>query len=201
MRKVHSVEEYILESGKWQKSIQILREILLFSGLQEAIKWSMPVYSLENKNIIGMAAFKEHVALWFFQGALFKDRQHKFVVFKEGQSKAMRQWRFTAYAEIEADLDSINAYVIEAIENQRKGLEIKPERNKPVVMPPELEAMLNADVELKKCFDKFSQSDRRYFARYIESAKRTETKESRLLNITPMIFNGVGLNDKYKNKK
>ena len=40
------------------------------------IKWGAPKYVYKNKNIVGLAAFKNYCGLWFFQGGLLKD-DHK----------------------------------------------------------------------------------------------------------------------------
>ncbi|MDT0687112.1 DUF1801 domain-containing protein [Autumnicola psychrophila] len=37
------------------------------------MKWGAPVYTLEGKNVIGLAAFKNHCAMWFFNGASLKE--------------------------------------------------------------------------------------------------------------------------------
>lgn len=54
-------------------------EIVLSTQLQVAIKWGAPIYTFDGKNIVGLAAFKSHIALWFFQGALLKDRNKKLI--------------------------------------------------------------------------------------------------------------------------
>lgn len=42
------------------------------------------------------------------------------------------------------------------------------------------------------------RSRQKEFSLYIEEAKQEKTKHSRLEKIIPLIFKGVGLNDKYK---
>lgn len=194
------VDEYILKKEKWQQELHILRSIFLDLPLGETIKWGAPVYVFQGKNIVGLAAFKKYFGLWFFQGALLKDKQKVFVNAQEGKTKAMMQWRFYALEEIKTDL--IKDYVLEAIENVKQGKEIKPvRRNKKskLIIPPELLNTLDENRELKEKFETFTESKKREFAEYIIDAKRSTTKASRLQKIIPMILRGEGLNDKYRN--
>ena len=69
---VKSVEEYIETHPSWEKELESLRAIMQNTELEECIKWGAPVYALEGKNVVGIAAFKNHCALWFFNGALLK---------------------------------------------------------------------------------------------------------------------------------
>ena len=92
----------------------------------------------------------------------------------------------------------ILSYLAEAIENQKAGKEIKPERNNALVIPEELEQAFKEDPALKDIFDALSLSKRREYAGHVASAKREETREKRLTKIIPMIIEGIGLSDKYK---
>ena len=198
MNYAKTVEEYLEKSGDWQEALNFLRNLVQESGLEETVKWGAPVYCLKNKNIVGLGAFKAYVGLWFYQGALLQDKDGKLINAQEGVTKAMRQWRFQSLEEIKADVDLIRAYVQEAILNQQQGKEIKPDRKKPLVIPEELKALLEGDVETRQAFEGLSHGKKREYAEYISEAKRAATKEKRLEKITPMIREGVGLNDKYK---
>lgn len=193
-----TVEAYILSSGKWEHSLGLLRELLCSTELDESIKWGMPVYTLKNKNVAGISAFKSHVGIWFFQGVFLSDPEKKLINAQEGVTKALRQWRFGSFDEIEKEKDTILIYLQEAIKNQEEGKDMKPDRNKPVDIPPELEKAFKEDPALKLSFDSLTLSKRREFAEYINQAKRTETRERRVEKILPMIRVGTGLNDRYK---
>jgi uncharacterized protein YdeI (YjbR/CyaY-like superfamily) len=88
-----SVDTYIMESGSWMKTLLELRELLLVAGFEETVKWGIPVYCLENKNLVGLAYFKSYAGLWFFQGAFLNDKDGVLVSGTEGQTKAQRQLR------------------------------------------------------------------------------------------------------------
>lgn len=192
------VTEYINDKNKWTQELILLRSVLLALPLEETIKWGAPVYVYKGKNILGLSAFKNYCGLWFFQGHFLKDESNLLVNAQEEKTKAMRQWRFESVEDINTNL--VKAYVLEAINNSEKGLEIKPQKNKqPLIIPPELESKLKGNDNLTEKFNEFTLSKQREFAEYISSAKRDTTKITRLEKIIPMIINGIGLNDKYKN--
>ena len=111
----------------------------------------------------------------------------------------MRQWRFNGIDEIKKSLVSIEQYLQESIENQQAGKTIKPELNKPAIIPSELKDRLGSS-DLLNVFNDLSLPKRRDFAEYISLAKREETKAKRLDKIIPMIQAGIGLNDQYIKK-
>lgn len=136
--------------------------------------------------------------MWFFQGALLKDKQKVFINAQEVKTKAMLQWRFYSTEDINAEF--IKTYVLEAIENVKFGKEIKVDRSKKeVTIPDELAEKLSENEELKSKFEIFTNSKQREFCEYISSAKRAKTKQTRLEKIISLILSGSGLYDKYKN--
>ncbi|WOD43943.1 YdeI/OmpD-associated family protein [Hwangdonia lutea] len=196
MDKIHTVEEYIEKNAHFSEALSILRDLINTTELEETIKWSAPVYTLNNKNVIGLGAFKKHFGIWFFNGVFLKDEHHLLVNAQEEKTKALRQMRFESVNDIDKNL--VLAYVKEAIENQKLGKEIKPDRSKKeTIVPPELMAVLVND--LKTSFEQLSAYKQREYCEYISSAKREATKQTRLEKIKPMILKGVGLHDKYKN--
>ena len=94
MKSTQSIEDYIFSTGAWAPILSFLRDIILQTQLEEHMKWGVPTYSFQGKNLVGIAAFKNHVSLWFHQGALLQDEQHKLMNAQEGVTKALRQWRF-----------------------------------------------------------------------------------------------------------
>ncbi|SDS04735.1 Uncharacterized conserved protein YdeI, YjbR/CyaY-like superfamily, DUF1801 family [Polaribacter sp. KT25b] len=196
--KNSKVDEYISKKENWRKELELLRSVFSDLPVDETIKWGAPTYVFNNKNIVGLAAFKEYCGLWFFQGALLNDKHKVFINAQEGKTKAMLQWRFYNLEEINAAL--IKTYVLEAIENIKLGKEIKVDRSKKeIIIPDELNNKFSEKEELKSKFENFTNSKQREFCEYISSAKRENTKQTRLKKIIPLILNGTGLYDKYKN--
>ena len=193
---VKSFEEYAEKHQKWKEQLQQLRELLLSTELEETIKWGAPTYVLNNKNVVGLGAFKNHYALWFFNGALLQQNTKLLINAQEGKTKALRQIRFKK--EEELSISILKKYVEEAIQLQKAGKEIKPKKSKPIEIPTELAEAFKQDKSLKIAFEKFTKGKQREFAEHIGNAKRETTKISRLKKCLPMIKEGVGLHDKYR---
>lgn len=196
MEKPTNVEEYISRYPKWEREIQTLRKLLNSFELSETIKWGTPVYTLEGNNVVEIAAFKKHMALWFYQGALLKENTSLLHNAQEGKTKALRQIRFEEDQEINPDL--LRNYIKEAVRNQREGKKVKVKAVKELVIPQELKEALKMDENLGSAFHKLSPGRQREYSTYIEEAKKAETKKKRLEKILPMIADGKGLNDKYR---
>jgi uncharacterized protein YdeI (YjbR/CyaY-like superfamily) len=196
MKNQKTVDTYIARHPDWQKVLTTLRNIVCSTELEETVKWGMPVYTLNGKNVVGLGAFKSYAGIWFFQGAFLKDEKKVLINAQRGKTKGMRQWRFQSAGEIDKSL--VRQYVEEAIENQRRGKEIKPAKPKAPKIPPELKQALAERPELKQSFEDLTPGKQREYAEYIAEAKMAETKQRRLEKIRPKILEGKGLNDKYK---
>lgn len=197
MTDSEKVDAFIEKQTKWKGKLQQLRKIINKTELKEGVKWGKPTYTLDGKIVVGMADFKNHMALWFHQGVFLKDKNQKLINAQEGVTKALRQWRFKEDDGIDPNV--ILEYVEEAIANSKAGKELKPERKKSVSIPPLLALAFEQDAALKKHFQKLTPGKQREYAEHIEQAKRETTQKSRLQKCIPMIKNGEGLHDKYKN--
>ncbi|WP_108867231.1 YdeI/OmpD-associated family protein [Aquimarina aquimarini] len=196
MEKNKSVEEFIAKNLQWQEELKMLRSIMLDTELEETIKWGTPVYTINNKNVIGLGAFKSYVGIWFYQGVFLEDKKKKLINAQEGKTKGLRQWRFTNIIDIDRGL--VLSYVKEAINNQKAGKEIKKEKSTEIKIPTELLNVLINNEIFKKAFEGLTLFKQKEYAAYISDAKRETTRLSRLEKIKPMILEGIGLNDKYR---
>lgn len=191
-----SVDEYVNDHPKWSDELNVLREIMLETELDEKVKWGIPTYCLKNKNVVGFAGFNEYFGLWYFQGVFLKDDQKVLINAQDGKTKGLRQMRFTDKSQIDREL--ILAYTEEAIQNQKDGKEITVTRKMKVVLPAELQHAFNSETGLREAFNKLTPGKQREYAEYIGEAKREATRLSRLEKSIPMIIDGVGLHDKYR---
>ena len=183
------------KNNSWSEELAFLKSIIVKTELVETTKWGGIVYVLNGKNVIGIGGFKNYFAIWFFNGVLLEDKKQLLVNAQEGVTKALRQWRFTSKEEVN-EADVLN-YIKEAIENEKQGKTTKPEKKTPI-LSEFFQKELNANPELAAAFEKFSAYKQYEFLEYIESAKREETKRSRIEKIIPMILDKIGLNDKYR---
>lgn len=181
--------------NKWAEELNKLKSILDKTGLDTAVKWGTEIYTHNGKNIIGFLGFKNHVALWFYNGVFLKDK-YNVLVSANDKTKSLRQWRFTSVHEI--DEKKILEYVKEAVAIEEKGLKIKPEKHLPVPIPELLVKAFNKNKLLKTAFNTLTSGKQKEYSVYINEAKQEATKLKRIEKITPMILQEMGLNDKYK---
>jgi uncharacterized protein YdeI (YjbR/CyaY-like superfamily) len=166
--------------------------------MEETIKWGAPTYVVNKQNVMGLAAFKSYVGIWFFQGALLKDEQGVLMNAQEGKTAAMRQLRFATLNEIVAKEKEMNGLIQQAIALAKAGTKVAPKKGKPLEIPQELQQALDADKKLLEAFEQFTLSKKREFTDHVASAKREATRLARLEKIKPMILAGTGLHDKYR---
>lgn len=199
MNDEDKIQAYIQQHEKFRGLLEALRKILNLLPFEEKVKWGIPTYTYQNKNLVSLGAFKNHVALWFFQGVLLKDDAKILRNAQEGKTKAMRQIHFKLVNEIDESV--LKSYLEETISNQKAGLEV--ERAKPgskkIDVPAELLALFKENPSTEVHFKKLTQGRQKEYANYISEPKRERTKLDRLNKIKPLINKGVGLNDKYKN--
>lgn len=181
--------------NSWSEELLLLQSIIDKTELVETTKWGGIVYVLNGKNVLGIGGFKNYFTIWFFNGVFLKDQKKVLVNAQEGVTKSLRQWRFSSKEEVN-EKEVLN-YILEAIENEKQGKRFKPEKKKTIVSDF-LNKELEANSDLDKAFQKFSKYKQQEFLEYIETAKRDETKLSRIEKIKPLILKNIGLNDKYK---
>jgi uncharacterized protein YdeI (YjbR/CyaY-like superfamily) len=150
---------------------------------------------LNGKNVLGIGGFKNYFAIWFFNGVLLHDKKKALVNAQEGVTKSLRQWRFSSKEEVNEA--AVLEYINEAIANEKQGKNSKPQKKEPIVSEL-FQKELDTDANLAEAFLKFSPYKQYEFLEYIETAKRIETKLSRIEKIKPMIIESIGLNDKYR---
>ena len=98
----------------------------------------------------------------------------------------MRQMRFESVKDINKSI--VQAYVLEAIQNQKIGKKLKPDHTqKKVIIPIEFQEVLESNNALEASFESLPNSKQREYCEYIQSAKREATKQKRLNKIIPMI--------------
>lgn len=188
------VDFYFNKSIKWQEEIKKLRKIVLDCGLTEELKWGVPCYSLEKRNIVLIHVFKEYCALLFFKGALLKDTKDILIQQTENV-QAGRQIRFTNVEEIVKMKSIIKAYILEAIEIEKAGLKVPMKETKEYTVPEEFQNKLDEMPELKTAFEALTPGRQRGYLLYFSSAKQSKTRDSRIEKYKQQILDGKGVED------
>ena len=188
------VDAYFNNAQQWRQELQKLRRILLDCQLTEELKWGKPCYAFDKRNMIVIFSLKEHCALLFFKGALLKDPNG--ILIKPGENtEAGRQIRFTSIREIVEMETVLKAYIQEAIEVERAGLEVKFKKITELKIPEEFQKKLDEVPALKTAFDALTPGRQRGYIFYFSAPKQSKTRESRVEKCMQQILDGRGLND------
>lgn len=189
------VDAYFSKTQKWQEEVKKLRTIILECGLTEELKWGKPFYTFQESNVVVIWGFKEHCALGFCKGALLNDADG--ILLKPGENtQAVRKIRFTNLREIVAMEPVLKAYIHEAIEVEKSGLEVNYKKASEFIIPAELQNKLDETPALKAAFDALTPGRQRGYILYFSAPKQSKTRESRVEKCRPQILSGKGLNDR-----
>ncbi|GAB4450721.1 MAG: hypothetical protein OHK0036_09900 [Bacteroidia bacterium] len=171
------VNTYIEELPAWSKEIcNKLRRIILStsSEVQEDWKWNHPNYSC-NGMLCGIWAFKEHVTLVFFQGALIDDKYN--ILSSHPENLHNRHIKFSDISQVNEVV--IKEYLIQSIENNKKGLKINQTKIKSIEIPYYIkDALVNAG--LWDSFNNMSFSHKKEYILWIKEAKKEDTRNRRI---------------------
>lgn len=188
------VDWFFEKATKWQEEYAALRTIVLESGLTEALKWGVPCYTLQGKNIVLIHGFKEYCALLFHKGVLLKDVKGILVQQTENV-QAARQIRFTSVEQIVNLKAIIKTYVNEAIKVENAGLKVEMKKTTEFRMPEEFQYVLEEMPELKKAFYALTPGRQRGYLLYFSQPKQSKTREARIEKYLDKILKGQGVDD------
>ena len=187
------VDAYIGRSEKWPGEMAALRPILLKCGLSEDIKWGKPCFSHDGTNIVIMQEMKDFLALMFFKGALMNDSAG--VLEEQGpNSRSALRMCFRSVADVKRLTKTVNAYIAEAIDVEKAGLEVGPAPE--VVFVAELQQRLEGDTKFRTAFEALTPGRQREYNLHIGEAKQATTRESRVEKFAPKILAGKGFRDR-----
>ncbi len=188
------VDFFFNKTGRWQEAFRKLRTIILDCGLTEELKWGKPCYTLQKSNVVLIHGFKEYCALLLIKGSLLKDA--KGILIQQTENvQAARQIRFTNVREIVKMEPILKAYIKQAIEIERAGLEVNFKKTSEFKVPEEFQNKLDAISALRTAFDALTPGRQRGYLLYFSGAKQSRTRESRIEKCMPQILKGRGLND------
>jgi uncharacterized protein YdeI (YjbR/CyaY-like superfamily) len=188
------VDEFLSKAKKWKEEYEKLRNIVLDCELTEEFKWMHPCYTFEKKNIVLIHGFKEYCALLFHKGALLQDA-HGILIQQTENVQAARQIRFTNVQEIVEMETILKAYIYEAIEVEKAGLEVNFKKNSEFIIPEEFQNKFDEIPALKTAFEALTPGRQRAYILYFSEPKQSKTRESRVEKCMQQILNGKGLND------
>lgn len=188
------VNFYFNKTQQWQDEITKLRAIALDCGLTEELKWGCPCYTFESNNIVLIHVFKEYCAFLFFKGVLLNDA-HGILIQQTENVQVARQARFTSIGEIMDLAPILKAYIFEAIEVEKAGLNVELKKTADFKMAEEFQYKLDKIPALKVAFEALTPGRQKGYLLYFSAAKQSKTREARVEKYIPQILSGKGLED------
>lgn len=171
-----------------------MRAIVLECALTEELKWGVPCYTFEDKNIVLIHGFKEYCAILFVKGALLKD-PNGILIQQTENVQAARQIRFSHVQEIINIETTLKAYIYEAIEIEKAGLEVEFKKTTEYNIPAEFQNKLDDIPSLKTAFEALTPGRQRSYIYHFSQPKQSKTREARVEKYIPKILEGLGLDD------
>jgi uncharacterized protein YdeI (YjbR/CyaY-like superfamily) len=179
---------------QWAEGLQVLRRICVEAQLVEVVKWGHPCYMHADRNIALIGALRGDFRLNFFHAALMKDPQR--VLERQGpNTKHPDAIRFTSNAQVEAMATTIRAYLQEAMSYAAAGIK-PPKETGTLELPEALTEALDADPELSQAFHSLTPGRQRSYIINLGSAKKAETRVSRIAGFRDHILAGKGAQER-----
>lgn len=188
------VDAFVERQKNWADEVRELRAICLDSGLGEDLKWGVPCYTLEGRNVVLIHSFKAYCALLFFKGALLKDAKG-ILIQQTDNVQAARQVRFKNVDEIRKLKSVLKAYMSEAAKLEKSGVQVEFKKTEQFAVPEEFQAKLDEMLDLKTAFEALTPGRRRAYLLHFSSAKQSKTRTARVIKAIPDILSGKGLDD------
>jgi len=195
------VDAYIEKSAEFARPILVYLRELIHKGCpeaEEAIKWGMPAFLYRGRILCGIAAFKQHCSLGFWDGRGLIGNEDK----REG---GMGQFgRIGSLKDLPAKQVLIG-YIKQAMKlgDERaaapKAKVAAKAPKPPPVAPADMIAALKKNKKALSTYEAFSPSCKREYVEWITEAKREETRASRIAQAVEWMAEGKQRNWKYQN--
>lgn len=187
-------DAFFAKSRRWKAEYENLREIVMDCGLTEDFKWMHPCYTLQDKNVVLIHGFKEYCALLFHKGALLKD-PNGILIQQTENVQAARQIRFTNVQEIVGQEAILKAYIYDAINVEKAGLEVTFKKNTEFSVAEELQREFDENPSFKTAFEALTPGRQRAYLLHFSQPKQAKTREARVAKYKSKILEGKGLDD------
>jgi uncharacterized protein YdeI (YjbR/CyaY-like superfamily) len=188
------INAFFEKGSAWQECMQTLRKIVLQCGLDETMKWGVPCYMFEGKNILLLHGFKQYCAINFFKGALLSDKEQLLIQQTENV-QAGRQIRFTEARTIKKQAAILEAYIKEAIALEHNNVKHLLPEKRTLDLPDELLQQFSNNISLEEAFKALTPGRQRGYLLHFTEAKQSATITKRILAAQSKILMGKGLHD------
>ncbi len=162
------IDDYIAKAAPFSQGILAHVRALVhraLPGVEEGIKWGMPHFMADGRNLVAMAAFKAHASVTI----------HHEQRTGEGMGSL---GKLASLADLPPDEELIARFEAchQALSRPKPARAPRAE----LPLPPAFAAALAAAPEAQRAFDGFAPSHRREYIEWIAEAKREDTRERRV---------------------
>lgn len=197
MSREPRIDAYIAKAAPFARPIlEKVRDRVhaVVPSAEEAIKWSMPAYTVDGKILLITAAFKGHTALNFWRGQELES-SHSTV-------GAMGQFgKIKSLDELPSDAE-LDRLIREAAELAKCAPAPRKTKHEPKPAPelhPDFAAALSKDPKAKAALDGFPPSAQRDYFEWIAEAKQDATRQKRIATAIEWLSEGKRRHWKYQN--
>lgn len=192
MTKDPRIDAYIAKAAPFAQPILAHVRALVhraLPGAEETIKWGMPHFTVDGRNVIGLAAFKAHAAVVIHH----EERTGS----EDGKGGMGALGKLQSLADLPTDDELIARFQARpaALAQPKAKRASKPE----LPVPSDLTKALDASSAARATFDGFAPSHRREYVEWILDAKRDETRARRVAQTVEWLAEGRKRNWKYEN--
>jgi uncharacterized protein YdeI (YjbR/CyaY-like superfamily) len=165
----------------------------ILPNVEEAMKWSMPAYTVGGKIVLITAAFRAHMALNFWRGQELRG--------DEANADAMGQFgKIKSLDELPPDAE-LDRLIREAAELAKSAPAPRQTKHAPKPAPelhPDFAAALTKAPRAKAALDGFPPSAQREYFEWVCEAKQEETRQKRIATAIEWLSEGKRRHWKYE---
>ena len=197
MSREPRIDAYIAKAQPFARPIlEKVRERVhaVVPDVEEAVKWSMPAYTVGGKILLITAAFKAHMALNFWRGQELRG--------DEANADAMGQFgKIRSLDELPPDteLDRLIREAAELAKDAPVPRKVKHARGAAPELHPDFAAALAKAPKAKATLDAFPPSAQRDYFEWISEAKQDSTRQKRIATAVEWLSEGKRRHWKYQN--
>jgi uncharacterized protein YdeI (YjbR/CyaY-like superfamily) len=190
------IDAYIAKAAPFARPIlEKVRERvhLVLPDVEEAMKWSMPAYTLGGKIVAITAAFKAHAALNFWRGQELRGRG--------ANADAMGQFGKLKSVDDLPDDAELDRLIREAAALAKLAPAPRKTKHEPKPAPvihPDFAAALAKAPKAKAALEGFPRSAQRDYLEWIAEAKQDSTRQTRIATAVEWLGEGKRRNWKYE---
>jgi hypothetical protein len=157
---------------------------------EETIRWGSPFFQYGGKLLCGMSAFKAHCNFGFWHPLM---REH---------DKSLEGMLQFGHLESLAELPAPREFAAKAVKLVDEGAKPpprpKPQPGRALAIPPDLDSALAKNRKARAAFDALSYSCRKEYVKWIEEARREETRAQRVAKTVAQVAEGKKLYWQYE---